>query len=138
MKQTFQADILKTGGAALLLLAFSTSVFAGEIRYDSGGRRDPFKALIGPGGTLTYKSNPSDLNIEGIIYDPKGTSLVLLNGEFYRQGETVKQSKIISIMKDRVILSHEEEERVLWLRDEVVNSNAAEPKDKAENEAPKK
>ncbi len=107
----------------LFFLIFSTSVFAAEIRYDNGGRRDPFTPLIGPNGALTYKFNPTDLNIEGIIYDPRGTSLVLLNGEFYKEGQTVKNATVISIFKDRVLLRQEDEEKTIWLRDEILDSS---------------
>jgi hypothetical protein len=127
-------------GSAVLFFAlhlgFFSLAFADEIRYDSGNRRDPFVPLIGPGGALILKFNPGDLNIEGIIYDPKGTgSLVLVNGEFYKEGQTVNNSTIVSIFKDRVVFSQDNEEKILWIRDEVVASDGNSPKPAAKTPA---
>ncbi len=73
---------------------------------------------------MTMKFNPGDLNIEGIIYDPKGNgSLVLVNGEFYKEGQSVNNSTVMSILKDRVVFRQDAEEKILWLRDEVVPSD---------------
>ena len=111
--------ILLLAGAAFFSLAF-----AEEVRYDSGARRDPMIPLVGPDGIVSVKFNPDDLNIEGIIFDMnRAGSLVLINGEFYKEGESVKNSTIITIMKDRVILRQDDEEKSLWIRDEVLDSN---------------
>jgi hypothetical protein len=127
----FAATVLGLG------FAFFSLAFADEIRYDSGNRRDPFVPLVGPGGSVIVKFNPGDLNIEGIIFDPKGSgSLVLVNGEFYKEGQTVNKATIMSIFKDRVILRQDDEEKVLWIRDEVVGSGGVNPpKATAQNSA---
>ena len=105
----------------MFVSTFFFMAFATEIRYDSGDRRDPFIPLIGPDGIMPKVFDPSDLRIEGIIYDPKGTgSLVLINGEFYRQGDTVKDSNVITIFKDRVVLQQEDQEKVMWIREETI------------------
>lgn len=112
----------------LLNSGFFSLAFADEIRYDSGNRRDPFLPLVGPGGMVLQKFNPGDLNIEGIIFDPRGSgSLVLVNGEFYKEGQTVNKATIMSIFKDRVIFRQDDEEKVLWIRDEVVGSGGVNP-----------
>ncbi len=118
--------VKSTAGLAvfILTLSFFSLAFAEEIRYDSGGRRDPFVALVGPGGTMAVKSNPGDLNIEGIIFDPKnGGSLVLVNGEFYKEGQSVNKATIVSIFKDRVIMRQDDETKELWIRDELVSAD---------------
>jgi type II secretory pathway component PulC len=90
------------------------------IAYDSGSRRDPFVPLVGPGGVMVQKFNPTDLIVEGIVFDPGGTgSLVLINGEFYKEGDQVKNANIITIFKDRVVLQQADEEKTLWIREEV-------------------
>lgn len=115
--------LLAIGIAPCLICAFFSLAFAEEIRYDSGARRDPMTPLVGPDGVIAVKLNPDDLNIEGIIFDSNRTgSLVLINGEFYKEGQPVKGATIISILKDRVILRQDDEEKSLWMREEVVRS----------------
>ena len=105
-----------------LIPAFFSLAFAAEISYDSAGRRDPFIPLIGPNGILTQRSAAqSDLKIEGIIYDPPQGSLVLANGEFYKQGDRIGDATVISIFQDRVILSQSDEEKTIWIREEVAS-----------------
>jgi hypothetical protein len=125
-------------GARIFLIftaffAITASVLAQEVRYDRGERRDPFIPLIGPEGFVdARKFDTSDLNIEGIIHDPKGESLVLINGEFYKEGDDVKGANVISIFQDRIILGQSDEQKTIWIREEIVSGeevkNAATPK----------
>ena len=89
------------------------------VAYESGGRRDPFIPLLGPGGLKMTKTT-TDLQVEGIIYDPPAGSLVLINGDFYKQGQTVGNATIISVLKDRVILSQDDSEKTIWMREEIL------------------
>lgn len=112
---------VRIAAIAVFFAGFFSLAFADEIKYDSGNRRDPFIPLVGPGGVVTMKFNPGDLNIEGIIFDSRRTgSLVLVNGDFYKEGQTVGKATIMSIFKDRVVLRQDDEEKVLWMREEVV------------------
>lgn len=112
---------LVTFGAFLLILN-SASVIGDVIRYDNGGRRDPFVPLVGADGKVQeVQLTAKDLNIEGVVFDPNGGSLVLIDGDFYKEGDSIGQASIISIMKDRVILSQSNQEKIIWLRDEVVD-----------------
>ncbi len=104
----------------LLSLVIVSTAYAEEIRYDRGARRDPMIPLVGPGG-IVQKIPTGDFNIEGIIYDPPAGSLVLINGEFYKPGDTINRASIISILKDRIILQVQEEQKTLWLREEISN-----------------
>ena len=88
------------------------------VKYESGERRDPFTPLIGPGGMVLQEFNPNDLKVEGIIYDPLKGSLALINGEFYKKGDVLKEITITKILKDRVVVTKDNEEKVLWIRDE--------------------
>lgn len=109
----------------LCFALFSSSVIAETIRYDRGERRDPFLPLVGPEGIVnTKKFDPTDINIEGIIYDPRGESMVLINGEFYKQGDNVKNANIISIFEDRIILGQSDEQKTIWIREEIVSPGA--------------
>ena len=113
-------------GRALAILAILINfifglAFAEKIQYDSGAKRDPMVPLIGPDGYLSQKTvSPSDFNIEGIIVDRTGDSVALINGEVYKTGDRVGQAVIVQILKDRVLLSLDDEEKVLWLREEII------------------
>ena len=105
----------------LILLAtglFIPGLHADEIPYDSGNRRDPFIPLVGEGGVVVHAFNPTDLKVQGIIYDPQHGSLVLINGDFYKQGEKVQNATIANIFKDRVILAQDDLQKTLWLNEE--------------------
>ena len=93
---------------------------ADPVVYESGGRRDPFVPLIGPGGVNAQKGTGDDLVIEGIIYDPSKGSMVLINGDFYKEGERAGEASVISIFKDRIILSQDDKEKTLWIREEIL------------------
>lgn len=111
--------------SVFFITGYFSLAIADEIRYDSGARRDPMTPLVGPDGIVSLKFDPDDLNIEGIIFDTRKTgSLVLINGDFYKEGQTVKNSTIISIFKDRVILRQDDEEKTLWIREEVVSADS--------------
>jgi len=113
-------------GALFLALAWLAAscpgfplVFGAEIRYDSAGRRDPFVPLVGPDGLIMKKSARADFVIEGIIFDSEGGSMVIVNGKVYRPGDTVDGAIIVQIYQDRVLLAQEEEQKTVWLREEI-------------------
>jgi hypothetical protein len=95
----------------------ASSACAGEITYDSGKRRDPFVALKDDGSGDSPVSS-SGFKLEGIIYDPGSKSLAILSGKTYQAGETVGETKIVSISKDHVVISEAGEEKTLWIRSE--------------------
>lgn len=106
---------------AVFFLGFIFSIAeAGEIRYDSGSRRDPFLSVAGPdsaGGT------GDGLVVEGIVFDPGGSSYALINGQIYREGENFEGAQLFRILSDRVILLENSEEVVIWLRQEVLDES---------------
>lgn len=79
-----------------------------EMKYRSGGARDPFRSLLGDGED---RSDLVDLNVVtlvGIVYgdepfctveDAEGTTYVL------RKGDRVKNGRIVSINRDTVVAS---------------------------------
>lgn len=93
------------------------------LQYVQGDRRDPFLPLIGPDGEVKFSFNASDILIEGIVFDPNSESMALINGEFYKEGQSVGNANIISIFPDRVLLEQDSEEQVIWLREEIINNN---------------
>ncbi len=108
-------------GIFLLGLCAVSPLWAEDIAYDDGKRRDPFIPLLGNPGMLQYAAAPADANVGGIIYDPSGGSIVVLNGESYREGDQTGNLTVISILKDRVILKQDDKEKTLWIREEVAD-----------------
>lgn len=108
-------------GFFFIFCIISSSVLADNVRYVRGERRDPFIPLIGPEGIIDARQfDTSDMIIEGIIHDPHGESLVLINGEFYKEGDAVKGATVVTIFKDRVILGQSDEQKIVWIREEIV------------------
>lgn len=74
--------------------------------YQGAGKRDPFIPYVTNDGQLINVSNEEKeftLNLEGIIYEEKGQSLVIINGEILKQNDTIGDIKIIEIRKDSVV-----------------------------------
>lgn len=106
---------------AAFFLGFIFSIAeADEIRYDSGGRRDPFLSVTGPDST---GGTGDGLMVEGIVFDPGGSSYALINGQIYREGENLESAQLFRILSDRVILLENSEEVVIWLRQEVLDDS---------------
>jgi hypothetical protein len=102
----------------IALLALASVTFAAtEVLYDSGNRRDPFVPLEG-GGDTSVNTSSSGVKLEGIIYDPGGRSMAILNGKSYQKGETVGNATVVKISKDHVVISMRGEEKTLWIREE--------------------
>lgn len=105
-------------------LLFSVA-FAGEIRYDSSQIRDPFIPLrISQADGEGLGQN--GLTVEGIVFDPRGSSYAVIGGEIYKEGEELKGTKIVKIMPDRVIFFQGNEEVTSWIREEVVHEKKEE------------
>lgn len=103
---------------------------AEEIRYDTGSRRDPFFPLVDADGVIRKGISASGLLVEGIIFDPIEGSMALINGELYKEGDHVGGANVIRIFHDRVIFSQDDEEKTIWIREEIVE-------EKSKSELPK-
>ena len=113
-KNCFLLSILAIGFSLFFLLPPVFS--ADEIRYDRGGRRDPFVPLVSPGGMVLKAFDPTDLKVEGIIFDPSKESLAVINGKVVKEGEALGSYKVAKIQKNSVMLSKEEESFTLRLK----------------------
>jgi hypothetical protein len=81
--------------------------------YESHGRRDPFLSLVSPQGYILnfgIDIEASDLKIEGIIYDPNGESVAIVNGVVVKVGDYIGNFKIIDIASNKVVFIRNEEE----------------------------
>jgi hypothetical protein len=79
-----------------------------EYTYYSEGKRDPFVPLV-TGEVITSLGIQSvetieDVKLEGIVFDPSGESIAVLNGEIVREGEKAYNVEIVKIYNNAVTL----------------------------------
>ena len=86
--------------------------FSEEIRYHSGDRRDPFVPVTRKVAIATALKG---IAVEGIIYDRKGQSLVIIHGEMYKIGDTVEGQKIMAIYPNKIVASRKGSEENYWI-----------------------
>jgi hypothetical protein len=96
----------------ILLPAFGTLFLCGgsfaeeEILYDPHAKRDPFMPLVTANSRdasgLVGIETADDIRIEGIVYDPKG-SVVIVNGSLMKEGEESVNLKVVSIKPTGVL-----------------------------------
>ncbi len=110
----------------LMLLSSVELVMAAEpaqqttlpFRYDAKDRRDPFVPLVKDGrllGTIKGSVDTSKPMLRGILWDPNGHSLALLNDGEYKVGEAIGEYQVMEIRKDAVVLSNGGESLVLQI-----------------------
>jgi len=92
----------------LLLTNSMQQLFGEEYKYDSKGRRDPFIPLV-TGNIRTSLGLQSvetaeDINLEGIIFDPNGKSIAVLNGEIVKEGDKLYNIEIVKIYSSSIVL----------------------------------
>lgn len=88
-------------------IIMSVSAHAEGPAYESHEKRDPFTPLV----TSSSRQSPGlmgieridDLTVEGVVYDPRG-SVVILNGAVLKEGEELGGVKIVKIEKNGVRL----------------------------------
>ncbi len=72
-----------------------------KVGYDAHGRRDPFVPLVTlaskAAAGLTAVESAEDLTIEGVVYDPKRGSIVVVNGSVMKEGEELGNVKVLEI-----------------------------------------
>lgn len=86
------------------------------LTYGDHGRRDPFWPLISSSGAvLAYDDNLdfSDIILEGIIYDPLGEQIALINSKMVKTSDTIGGFLVVSIEQDRVVLRKDGQEFIL-------------------------
>jgi len=93
----------------LWLLSFSFCFFSyaqEEFVYDAKNKRDPFIPLVTSDGRLLkleQQEGTQGLLLEGIIYDDKGISCAIVNGEVVRVGDEAGGFQVLKIQKDKVV-----------------------------------
>jgi hypothetical protein len=89
--------------------------------YDSQGNRDPFMPLLTKDGRpiTTYSRIGSihDIIVEGILYDPQGASIVIINDMILKQADTISGITVKKIEKNSVILSFKGEDHTFKIKE---------------------
>ena len=77
--------------------------------YDAKGHRDPFIAFVRDGKLIgTQKGAPLDTSkpvLYGILWDPHGQSIAMLNDTEVKVGDTVGIYEVLEIRQGAVVLS---------------------------------
>lgn len=89
--------------------------------YDAHGKRDPFWSLLGHRGTIVNYDNDlqaSDMALEGILVEPTGDSVAIINGNIVKVGDKVGFFIVKQIEVNTVILEKGQEIISLKLKKE--------------------
>lgn len=106
----------------VLIICLPVYAAEGEFVYDSGGSRDPFVPLVTKGGiyigSWQTKNLEEEIVLGGIIYDPAGGSIAIINGTIVREGEHLLNLKVLKIEKDRIMFLKGDKELIVNLNEE--------------------
>ena len=102
--------MLKTFAIIFILLLMAGQGACEEaFVYNANGRRDPFMPLITEnikfGSGLVGVQTADDLNLEGIVWDPEGGSVAILNGMILKEYEQINNVKITKIEPTKITLT---------------------------------
>ena len=88
--------------------------------YVSEGRRDPFVPLVSASGYLmnVEEDEKTTLRLEGIMYDPSGNSMAIINGELLKVGEKIGDAVVSRIEANRIVVVKDNENVEMELRRE--------------------
>lgn len=89
--------------------------------YDDHGKRDPFwKLVTASGSIMNFETDLliSDLTLEGIIVDPRGANLAIINGNVVKTNDKLGAFTVLKIEKDNVKLLKGQESFILRLKRE--------------------
>jgi hypothetical protein len=96
----------------ILVLLFPLSGFAQEqqFTYDSKGKRNPFIPLLTADGRLIKldkEEAKGDLQVEGIIFDKRGRSYTIVNGQVVGIGDSIAGYEVLKIENNKVVFINE-------------------------------
>jgi len=88
--------------------------------YDSKGRRDPFIPLVRDGRVVSVTGDAQRAGggapvLYGILWDPAGKSIALLNDTEAKVGDTIEGYQVLEIRHDAVVLTNGGEPVVLQI-----------------------
>jgi len=89
------------------LLFLSSVLYAdGAFTYDSKGKRNPFIPLVTADGRLLklqQSEQGKELSLTGIIYDKRGVSYAIVNGDVVGVGDRIGEYRVLKILEKKVI-----------------------------------
>ncbi len=104
----------------LLITANVLCASVERFRYDSKGKRDPFIALVTPEGRILpgARSNAEQESValEGVIWDPNGNSLAIINGKLTKVGQRVYGLELLKINKQSIIMQKKGQVKIFYLK----------------------
>lgn len=108
----------KITAGILTLLTIETVCVTNISAYDEHGKKDPFVPLVTKEGRFVVnapkpEASVTDIFLEGIIFDPRGASVAIINGEVLREGETFGAVLVKKITDSFVIVAISEKEYIL-------------------------
>ena len=114
-------------GAVILLAGAAASAGADpkdHPAYDAKHRRDPFAPLVRDGrlagisleaASSTTSASSSAVTLAGILWDPAGRSVALINGTEVKVGDLVGAYRVVEIQPNAVVLDHEGQQRIVQM-----------------------
>ena len=88
-------------------VVFSVQAKMSNFSYDDHGRRDPFWRLVGTGGEIiNYEKEflSSDMVLEGIMVEPSGNNVAIINGIIVKVNDEVGSFLVKSVEMNSVVL----------------------------------
>ena len=110
------------GLCIVTMLLVGASVGLGQDKsfiYDAHGKRDPFLPLVlSSGEVISYETDLeiSHMALQGILADPQGNSLAVINGKVVKPGDHVGAYEVELIEAGQVQLRKDQEQFSLQLK----------------------
>ena len=85
----------------VFIISMASCVLANEkdFSYNSKGNRDPFLTLVTQDGRILpgarAVSDTDDIELEGIIWDPNGKSMAILNGKLVKEKQRIMNMQVL-------------------------------------------
>ena len=99
-----------------------------EFTYKDNGNRDPFISLVTPDGRILpgarVVSDSENIELEGIIWDPNGKSVAIINGKLVKEKQRIMKMQVLKIKQASVILQKEGKVIVVNLKKEGGSTDA--------------
>ena len=106
----------------ILTLTNQYSYAAGErFVYSTKNKRDPFIPLVGKGMRLLVPQEAKSIEnivLEGIVFDPEQGSLAIINGEIFKEGDSMGGFILSEVTEKSVILTKDEKDYTVVLVEE--------------------
>ena len=96
-------------------------ILENNFSYNDNGKRDPFWSLLGHRGTIVNYDKDilaTDMILEGVMVEPTGESIAIINGNIIKLGEKVGLFVVKEIQVNAVILEKGQEIFTLKLKKE--------------------